>query len=294
MNMTLREEISQAQKQNVAIGHFNVSDEIAFRAIVSAAKKLNVPVIIGVSEGERNFIGVKKIADMVRTARETEDVRVFLNADHTHSFENIVAAVEAGFDAVLFDAGKETLEKNIEETKRVVAYVQEYNRTHNTDVLVEGELGYIGSSSVVFENIPEGAAISPQQLTTVTDATRFVEETGVDLIAPAVGNIHGMFHNAPNPAIDTVRIHDIVSATHIPMVLHGGSGIVDEQFLMAIDSGVSVIHINTELRVAWREGFENVFRVQPQEIVPYKMIPDVITSIENVVLRRLSLFNKIK
>src|SRR3989344_4295736 len=242
-NLKLLEIIKNAENNKVAIGHFNISDCVALKGIFLAAKELNLPVIIGVSEGEREFIGVKRVVDMIKSIREEFSAEggsasggnwpIFLNADHTHSLEKIKEAVEAGFDAVLFDGGKLPFEENIKKTKEVVEYV----KSVNPEILVEGELGYLGGSSVILKEIPKDAAIKPEDLTDPEEAERFVKETGVDLLAPAVGNIHGMFKNSPNPNIDIERISKLRNIAGVPIVLHGGSGIIDDEFTKAIDAG---------------------------------------------------------
>ena len=195
--MSLREAIKSAAAEGRALGHFNVSDSVALRAVAEAAGELQVPVLIGVSEGEREFLGVRQIAALVRSLREAGRP-VFLNADHTHSLEKIREAVEAGFDAVLLDGGKLSLEENIAKTREVVEYV----RSVSPETIVEGELGYIGSSSAMLAELPPDAALRPEELTSAEQAEEFVRATGVDLLSPAVGNIHGMLRNAPNPALD--------------------------------------------------------------------------------------------
>lgn len=284
---TLREYIADARERKVAIGHFNISDLAGLKGIFEAAKELNLPVIIGLSEGEREFVGAKNAADLVRNLREQYDYPIFLNADHTHSFEKIKEAVEAGFDAVLFDAGKLPLEDNIEKTKEVVAWV----RATRPEVLIEAELGYIGSSSTIMTEVPEGAAVNKEDLTDPEVAARFVKETGVDLIAPAVGNLHGMFKNAPNPDLDIERVAALRDATGIPMVLHGGSGIKNEDFTAAIANGISIVHINTEIRLAWRQGMEKALKEKPDEVTPYKLLIDSKDAVKEVVAERLKLFN---
>ncbi|MEK7635700.1 MAG: class II fructose-bisphosphate aldolase [Patescibacteria group bacterium] len=285
---TLREIIQNAEENKIAIGHFNISDCIGLKAIFKAAQELNLPIIIGVSEGEREFIGTKRAADMIRSIREEFGYQIFLNADHTHSFEKIKEAVDAGFDAVLFDGGKLPLEENIKQAKQVV----EYAKSVNPDILVEGELGYIGGSSTILKEVPKDADIAPENLTKTEDAERFIKETRIDLLAPAVGNIHGMFKNAPNPHIDIQRITALRQAAGVPIVLHGGSGIRDEEFTQAINAGISIIHINTEIRVAWRKGMEQGLSEKPEEVVPYKIAPAAIEEIKKVVLNRLKLFSK--
>src|SRR3989344_6603624 len=185
---TLKQIIQEAEKNKTAIGHFNISDCVGLKGIFNAAKELNLPVIIGVSEGEREFIGTKRAALLVKNLREEYNYPIYLNADHTHSLEKIKEAVEAGFDAVLFDGSKLPIEENARFTKEVVALAKQIN----PNVLVEGELGYIGSSSEILKDVPEGAVMKPEDLTSPDEAAAFVKETGVDLLAPAVGNLHGM------------------------------------------------------------------------------------------------------
>ena len=285
---TLREIIKNAEENKIAVGHFNISDCVALKGIFFAAKELNLPIIIGVSEGEREFIGVKRAVDMIKSIREEFNWPIFLNADHTHSFEKIKEAVDAGFDAVLFDGGKLSIEENIKQAKQVV----EYAKSVNPEILVEGELGYIGGSSTILKEVPKDADIAPENLTTPDEARQLVEETKIDLLAPAVGNIHGMFKNAPNPHININRIKELRSAAGVPIVLHGGSGIRDEEFLQAINAGISIIHINTEIRVAWRRGMEKGLSEKPEEVVPYKIMPAAIEEIKKVIKNRLKLFSK--
>ncbi len=289
MIKTLAEIIRDAAARKVAVGHFNISDLVAFKAITEAAQELSVPVIIGTSESEAHFVDRKEITAMVKALREESGVPVFLNSDHTHAFEEVKAAVEAGYDAVLFDAGKLPLEENIRKTKEAVEYI----KSKNPAILVEGEIGYIGSSSQILQEIPAGAAMRPEDLTTPEQAAYFVRETGVDLLAPAVGNIHGMIGVGKDPDLDIARIAAIRGAAGVPLVLHGGSGNTDADFLAAINAGVAIIHINTEIRVAWREGMERGLHNHPQEIAPYKILPEAVEAVKGVVRERLKLFNKL-
>lgn len=286
----LKEYIAEAEQNKIAIGHFNISDLAGLKAIFESAKSLNLPIIIGLSEGERGFVGVRQAAALVKSFREQYGYPIFINADHTHSIEKIKEAVEAGFDAVLFDGGKLPLEENIQKTKEVVAYV----KSINPDILVEGEMGYIGSGSVILKEIPEGAALKKEDLTKPEEAKYFAERTGVDLLAPSVGNLHGMFANMPNPDIDTELIKEIRLAAGIPLVLHGGSGITDGDFIKSIDAGVSIIHINTEIRLAWRRGVEAALKESPDEVTPYKILLKAVEEVSRVVAARLKLFNKIE
>lgn len=285
---TLRQIIEDAQKRKVAVGHFNISETAALKAIAEAARKLKIPVMVGTSEGEREFLDQDEAVALVRELREKHGQEIFINADHTKSVEKAKEAIDSGYDEVLFDGAKLTMEENIKQTAEVVKYA----RSKNPDILVEGEIGDIGSGSTIRKEIPKGAAINADQLTKPEVAAAFVKATGVDLLAPAVGNIHGMFANAPEPALDLSRIAAIWKACGVPLVLHGGSGNTDADFLGAINGGVAVIHISTELRLAWRKGMEATLKKNPDEVAPYKLMAGSIEEMQKVLEHKLKLFNK--
>lgn len=283
---TLLSAIHEAQKNHSALGHFNVSELSALKAILNAAKALGVPVIIGVSEGERKFIGTRTIAAVIHSLREELNHPIYLNADHTKSLQGAKEALEAGFDAVLFDGSALEFEENMRQTKEVADYV----KSKNPDVLVEGELGYIGTSSKLLDEVPEGAALDKKALPTPEQAKEFVENTLVDLFSPAVGNFHGMLKDRSNPSLDIERVKEIKKAVDVPLVLHGGSGLKDEDFTKAIQAGISVVHINTEIRKAWRESLEKALQDNPDEVAPYHLLDPAVSGMEELVLRRLKLF----
>lgn len=278
--MTLKEAVIKAQAEKKAIGHFNISDIAALRAIVRAATDLKMPVIIGTSEGEAEFIDIQTAVAMVKDAREETGQDIFLNADHFHSAEKIEEAVRAGYDSVIFDAAKLPLEENIQKTKEVVEKI----RALRNDVLIEGEVGYIGESSKVLDEVPAGVTTSSKD-----EVKKYIEATGVDLVAPAVGNVHGMLKTGGNPKLNIDLIREIASSVDTPLVLHGGSGISDADFKAAIAAGIAIVHINTEIRVAWREGMVKALS-SGQEVAPYKLFPGAEEAVYEVVSRRLKLF----
>lgn len=291
--MNLIETIKDAEKKGIAIGHFNIGNLEQLKAIAHVGIRLNIPMMIGVSEGERAYLGIHHVVDFIKSYNDEYakegGFKLFLNADHTHSLDKVKEAAEAGFDEILFDGGKLSLEENIAQTKEAMKIV----KSINPSIVVEGELGYIGSASEIRTGIPEGAAIKPEDLTKPEDAVRFVKETGVDMLAPAVGNIHGMFKDVPDPALDIARIIEIKKAVGIPLVLHGGSGNADSDFRSAISAGISIVHISTELRYIWRKELEAALKEHPMEIAPYKVMPEVIKAIEEVVERRVRLFSNL-
>lgn len=288
---TLSEYIKEAEKNKVAIGHFNISNIEALHGIYNAARKLNVPVIIGVSEGEEEFIGKDEVAALVKEIREKDNYPIFLNADHHYSFEKVKEALDAGYDAAIIDAVKLSLEENIALTKKCVEYAKELSKKEGREILIEAELGFIGQSSKLLDSIPEG--VSEATMTLPSDAKYFVEQTDINLIAPSVGNVHGIIKGG-NPRLDIKRVKEIREACGIPMVLHGGSGIADEDFTNAIKAGISIIHINTEIRVAYKEALEKYLKENPNEIAPYKFLKSGVEAIEKVVEARLKLFSGIK
>lgn len=284
---SLQNLLSETQKAGKAIGHFNISDLVLLKAVFAAAQELDVPVIVGLSEGEREFVGVRQIAAVVRSLREEFDFPIFLNADHTHSLAKAVEAAKAGFDSIVFDMSALPFEENVKQTRQAV----ETLKAINPAIMVEGEIGDIGSGSEIHEKSPD----LTKGLSTPEQAKQFVESTGVDVLAPAVGNMHGMLRSMVSGEtkkhLDLERIAAIKKATNVFLTLHGGSGTDDGDFRRAIAAGINIVHINTELRVAWRRGVEQGLAEHPDEVVPYKILPPALDAVKQVVLSRLKLFN---
>ncbi len=278
----MKECIEEAKKKGVAVGHFNISNIEGFWAVVLGAKEVGVPVIIGVSEGERDFIGVKEIVSLVKSYRESTGQAVYLNADHTYSFDRVCEVVDAGYDAVIFDGTELPLDENISITKRCV----EYAKKINPSMFVEAEIGFIGKSSKLLDSVPEGVG----RLTEVLEAKSFVIATGVDMLAPAVGNVHGIVKSG-EPALNIKRIKAIADVVDVPLVLHGASGNSVDDIKKAISAGISIIHINTELRVAYRSGLMKALQENPDEIAPYKYLKVARNAMQKVVEEKLRLFN---
>ena len=286
---TLRECVVEARAKKVAIGHFNISNLEALWGIFNAAKSLEVPVIIGLSDGERDFVGVWQAASLVKSLRDQFDFPIFVNADHSGSFERYKEAVDAGFDAAMFDGSELPLVENIRITKQCV----DYARKKNPEIITEGEIGFIGKSSKIHDALPVGVQLSVENLTKPEEAKKFAEETGVDLLAPAVGNIHGMLRGGKDPALNIGRIKEIGEAAKISLVLHGGSGSAPAEFKAAIEAGVAIIHINTELRVAYRQALQKSLQENSEETTPYKYLKEPVKAIQKVVEEKLRIFNKI-
>lgn len=283
---TLHTVLTRSEKQGVGLGHFNVSDLVLLKAVFAAAVEVGVPVLVGASQGERDFLGTRQLAALVKSLREESGVPIFLNADHTHSLTKAVEAVEAGFDSVVADFSALPFAENVAKTKEAV----EALKAINPSVIVEGEIGNIGTGSEIHET----AGDEFRNLTTPEEARQFVASTGIDVLAPAVGNMHGMLKSMiqgkAKKRLNIERIGEIKKAAGVFLTLHGGSGTDDTDFRNAIAAGINIIHINTELRVAWRQSLEESLKRQPNEVVPYKILPPVIESVKQAAASRLTLF----
>ena len=286
---SLRDNLAISAGKATAIGHFNVSDLVGLNAVAAAARRLGLPVLIGTSEGERAFIGVRQAAAVVRSIRDEYDFPIFLNGDHTHSLAKAEEAARAGYDMIGFDGSTFAFEENVRQTKQAVEAI----KSINADIVVEGELGYIGSGSEIHDTVPESSLI----FTRPDEAREFAEAAGVDVLAPAVGNMHGllatMVRGEARKHLDIEQIAQIKAATGMPLTLHGGAGTDDDDFRRAIEAGMTIVHISTELRLAWRRGLEAALAAEPDNLVPYQLFRKASEAMEEVVIKRLKLFNSL-
>ncbi len=281
---TLREAIGEFKAAGKAIGHFNFSDSNQLKAIIDASKEADLPVIAGLSEGEREYFPLMQARALVELY-QNQGVKIYLNADHTYSVEKVQRAIAAGCDSVIIDGAKLPFEENA----HLAATCVKYARASGRDVIIESELGYIGQSSKVLTELPEGAALTAEMMTSVEDATRFVRETGVDCFAPAVGNIHGMVGVAKDPALNVERVKEIAAALpNTPLVLHGASGNTEADILACIKAGISVVHINTELRVLYRDALRE--SLKSDETTPYKFLTPPVEAMKQFLMGKMRLF----
>lgn len=282
---TLRDVLTRLKKEGAALGHFNVADLVLLKAVMAAAAETKFPVLIGASEGEREFFGARQLAALVKSLRQESDVPVFLNADHTHSLAKAVEAANAGFDAVTIDFSALPFDQNVARTKEAAQAIKAVNPA----ILAEGEIGDIGTGSEIKETAQGGKLSTPEE------ARQFVEATGIDILAPAVGNMHGMLmsmvEGKAKKHLNIERIAQIKQAAGVFLTLHGGSGTDDGDFRKAIAAGINIIHINTELRVTWRESLEKSLGRDANEVVPYKILRPVVDAVKQVVSSRLRLFH---
>ncbi|MFY9457994.1 MAG: class II fructose-bisphosphate aldolase, partial [Candidatus Spechtbacterales bacterium] len=221
-----------------------------------------------------------------RAWREETGLPIFLNADHHKTFESAKYAIDAGYDSVQIDETALTLEENMGVSKKVV----EYAKSVNSDISVEGGLGYIRGSSEIHK---EKIEVRPEDMTTPEDAKRFVSKTGVDRLAIVFGNIHGV-SLAGNPRLDIERLQAVHSAIpDVPLTLHGGSGIRDEDIKATLAHGMSNIHVNTEIRVAYTNALRGALTQNPDETTPYKYLAPAEEAARKIVEEKLRLFGAI-
>jgi fructose-bisphosphate aldolase class II len=286
MNKKLIEYILEAKKEGQALGHFNFGSFDMLQGILDAQKALNCPIIVGLSEGERDFLGGRRMVNLIKKIRDEEGIPVFINADHTHKIEDVKKAIDDGFDSIVVDGSKLSFEENVNLVKQAKKYAKEVN----SEILIEGELGFIGESSKIIEALPEGVADKEEFMTQNDEALRFVKETEVDLFSPSVGTVHGMVRGDKDPVVSGKRIAELNSVLSCPMVLHGGSGTKDENLKEAVKAGIALVHISTELRIEFRKGLEEGLSNDTEELAPYRYISKSVQKVSNITKEKLQIF----
>ena len=279
MLVNMKSMLEKAKNEKYAVPHFNINNLEWTRFILEEAQKNNSPVILGVSEGAMKYMGgFKTVADMVNNLNDYLNITVpvALHLDHGSSFEMCKEAIDSGFSSVMIDASKYDLEKNIEITKKVVDYAKDKN------VSVEAEIGRVGSQEIDNNNGIVYASVS--------DSETFVNQTGIDFLAPALGSVHGLYKGKPN--LNFERMIEISKKTNLPLVLHGGTGIYDEQIKKAIKCGICKINFNTELQIAWSSAIRKKIMIS-SDYDPRKIIKMGEDELKNCVLNKCTLLGSI-
>ena len=253
----LKKYIKKARKEKWAIGQFNFSTLDQLKLIVSVSQKLKAPVILGTSRKEAGFFGIKEAAMLVSFYKKNNNSKIFLNLDHEFNLERIKKAVDLGYSMVHFDGSHMEIKNNIKEAKKVLDYA------HRHQVLVEGEIGKIFGKSSVYSR--KKAKIDKTKLASMNDIDLFLKETNIDLLALGIGNVHGV----EKPSIDFNILLE-AGKKGVPLVLHGGSGVSNEDIKKAIRHGVAKININTEIRIAWKKGLEK--SIKGSDLAPYDLL----------------------
>lgn len=282
MNLSTKQHFQKAEAGGYAIGQFNVSTADQIKAVMSIAKTLKSPVILGTSEGERDFLGVREAVKLLEAYEEETGLPIILNADHTKSVAKVEEALRAGYNSIHFDGSDLAYEENILQTKAVVEMAAKFG----VDISVEGELGHLAGASKM---IKEKVEIKPEFYTDPAQAHDFVERTGVDRMAIIIGNSHGI--SIDEPALDIVRLkqsYDLLKGKAV-IVLHGGSGIPDDQIRASIQNGIRKINVNTELRVAFEHALQEVLDAT-DETTPYKYLVPAMDAMGKIVQNKIQLF----
>ncbi len=274
MLVNMKDILTSAKENKYAVAQFNINNLEWIKFILEENNKLSVPVILGVSEGAAKYMcGFNTIYNMVNNMMEYLDIGipVVLHLDHGSSFEVCKRAIDAGFTSVMIDASKYELEENIRITKDVVDYAKIRN------VSVEAEVGHVGGDSVEI------------LYADVNDCIKLCQETGIDALAPALGSVHGPYKGEPK--LNFERMKQISEICNIPLVLHGGSGIYDEQIKEAILCGICKINFNTELQQAWSQGLRDNLSIDNASYDPRVIIKMGESNMKNVIDSKVNLLN---
>ncbi len=281
--MSGKDWLKKAKAEKFAIGAFNVGNLETFKAIAQAAANKKSPVIIESSPGETEFMGGANVVDLARNYSEEFGVPILVNLDHSLELEECLKAIELGYDLIHFDGSKLPYEENVRIAKQVV------EAAHGKGLTAEGELDHIGGSSEIHQgSAGEEAAKIP--MTLPENAKKFVEETGIDIFAAFIGNVHGLYLGSKKQ-LDIERLKQIDQATDgMFLSLHGSSGIPEDQVREAIQNGIVKVNLNTEMRQAFRDSFEQMLKDNPEEYAMYKAEGSVIDAIQKLVEHKIDLF----
>ena len=242
MLVNLNEVLKKAQKEKYAVGLFNTTDTDMLQAVIEAAEESNSPVILGTAEVLLPYGELKLIAPSVIAAAKRASVPVVVHYDHGLTFERCLEALQLGFSSVMFDGSAKAYGQNIEETKEIVKIAHAFGAS------VEGEIGHVGEAA-------QGDESLENMYTTVAEAKEYIENTGVDALAVAIGSAHGVYKKKPK--LNVERLKEIADAVSVPLVLHGGSGLSDDDFTNTIREGIAKVNIFTDLCLAGERAMKD-------------------------------------
>lgn len=282
-----RARMAQARAEHWAFGAFNLDDEATLKAVVLAAKAQNAPVLVEVSQGEVDDIGIDVVRDMVDDFKYAYGVEIYINLDHSPSVEAAIAGIEAGFEFIHIDVSQANHDATDQEIIDATREVVEWARL--TGASVESEPHYFGGSSNVHTETIDYKEIQ-KTFSTPEHMKAFVEATGIDTFAAAIGNLHGKY---PVPKkLDLELLAELRKAADCNISLHGGSGTPGHYFRDAVKIGVTKININSDMRYAYRTTLEKVLTENPTEYSVSKLIAkEVLPAVQKVVESKLVDFN---
>lgn len=272
MLVNLNEVLKKAQKEHYAVGLFNTTDTDMLEAVISAAEELNSPVILGTAEVLLPYGELKLIAPSIMAAAKRASIPVVVHYDHGLTFERCMEALKLGFSSIMFDGSAGDSDMNMAETREVVRIA------HAMGATVEGEIGHVGEAATC-DNA------TSDRYTTVKEAKDFLDATGVDALAIAIGTAHGAYK--AKPCLDIERLKEIRANVDTPLVLHGGSGLSDDDFRNTIKEGIAKVNIFTDLCVA---GESAVKQAISQNKGYLEMRNMKVTAIKEAVKTKMRLF----
>lgn len=273
----VRELLEKAEAGNYAVGAFNCNNMEIVQAIIAAAEAEKSPVIMQASQGAIKYAGIDYITAMARVAAEKASVPVALHLDHGTSFEQVMLCIRHGFSSVMIDGSKYPLEENIELTNRVLAVAR------SVGVSVEAELGKIGGTEDDISVDEKDAFFTDPE-----EAKYFVDKTGVDSLAVAIGTAHGRYKGEPK--LDFDRLEKIRALVKVPIVLHGSSGVPDEAIVKAVQLGVRKVNIDTNIREAFVDKCREVLGANPDEIDPRKVLGPAREAATEIIREKIRVF----
>ena len=279
MLMNMKDLLTVAQKNHFAVPAFNIGSDQLLKAVMKTVKELKSPVILEMSPDEFNFVGYAQIQAMLYEAAHT-DVPVCIHLDHGDSYETVVRAIQAGMTSVMIDASKLPYEENVAITKKVV------ETAHIANVSVESELGTIGTTGNSIEGGTEGVIYTVPE-----EAKQFIEDTGIDTFACAIGTAHGIYPKDMKPKLRIDILKDITDQVSVPLVLHGGSSNKDEEIAEAVKNGICKINISSDIKVAFYEQARKTLNEDPGYREPLEIYPAAMEACGKVCADKIRLFN---
>lgn len=279
MLMNMKDLLTVAQKNHFAVPAFNIGSDQLLKAVMKTVKELKSPVILEMSPDEFNFVGYAQIQAMLYEAAHT-DVPVCIHLDHGDSYETVVRAIQAGMTSVMIDASKLPYKENVAITKKVV------ETAHIANVSVESELGTIGTTGNSIEGGTQGVIYTVPE-----EAKQFIEDTGIDTFACAIGTAHGIYPKDMKPKLRIDILKDITDQVSVPLVLHGGSSNKDEEIAEAVKNGICKINISSDIKVAFYEQARKTLNENPGYREPLEIYPAAMEACGKVCADKIRLFN---
>jgi fructose-bisphosphate aldolase, class II len=279
---------ARAKSEKFALGAFNIDNQETLIAVARAAAAKHAPLMVELSQGEVDMLGLHNVRCLVDNYRHEYGIDMFINLDHSPSVEAAKAGIDAGYEFIHIDLSQAKHDATHEELAAATKEVVEYAK--KTGALVESEPHYFGGSSNVHKEAINYEEIK-QFFTKADEAKAFIEATGIDTYAVAIGNLHGVY---PVPKqLDIPLLQQLRAALPGYLSLHGGSGTPPEQYQAAVQNGISKININSEMRRAYRVTLEEQLKAHPDEFAIVKLMEPVIAAVQAVVEAKLELFGAV-